>query len=121
MTEQGFSREIKKRCETLGTWRDEFARPLKRLAKIYCRIDAVEEEFERSGGHAIVKHTNKAGATNAVRNPFLVEIDLLYDQALTYERELGLTPAALRKINEDALKPRRKASGLENALRLLEG
>ena len=57
---------------------------------------------------------------NAARNPFLVELDTLYDQALTYERELGLTPAALRKINEDALKPRRR-NGLEQALRLLEG
>lgn len=121
MTEQGYAREIKRKCEALNVWRDEFARTVKRLAKIYCRIDTVEEEFERTGGHAIVTHTNKAKEKNAVRNPFLVEIDLLYDQALTYERELGLTPAALRKINEDALKPRKKASGLESALRLLEG
>lgn len=120
MTESGYAKEIKRKCEALNVWRDEFARTQKRLAKIYVRIDAVEEEFERTGGHAIITHTNKAKEKNAVRNPFLVEIDLLYDQALTYERELGLTPAALKRINEEALK-RKKASGLENALRLLEG
>ena len=99
MTEPEYAEQITSRCESLGTWREEFASTRSRLAKIY---------------------TNKAGAKNAARNPFLVELDTLYDQALTYERELGLTPAALRKINEDALKPR-KRSGLEQALRLLEG
>lgn len=120
MTEPEYAEQITSRCESLGTWREEFASTRTRLAKIYVRIDVVEAEYERTGAHPIVTHTNKAGAKNAARNPFLVELDTLYDQALTYERELGLTPAALRKINEDALKPR-KRSGLEQALRLLEG
>lgn len=113
-------RDVRRKCEALGVWRDEFERALRRLAKIYCRIDVVEEEFKASGGAAIVEHTNKAQATNLVRNPYLVEIDTLYDQALTYERELGLTAAALKKINEEALKPRKGPSGLEAALQLLE-
>lgn len=120
MTEPEYAEQITSRCESLGTWRDEFASTRTRLAKIYVRIDVVEAEYERTGAHPIVTHTNKVGAKNAARNPFLVELDTLYDQALTYERELGLTPAALRKINEDALKPRRR-NGLEQALRLLEG
>ena len=78
------------------------------------------KEFVVKGGTPLHGEAAIAGAKNAARNPFLVELDTLYDQALTYERELGLTPAALRKINEDALKPRRR-NGLEQALRLLEG
>lgn len=104
MTENGYARDIRKKCEALGVWRDEFDRTLRRLAKIYTRIDAVEELFKKSGGAFIVKHTNKAGAENAMRNPYIAELDILYDQALTYERELGITAAALKKINESALK-----------------
>ena len=120
MTEQGYAREIKRRCQALGVWRDEFEKTQKRLAKIYVRIDDVEAAYEADGRQAIVEHTNKAGATNLMRNPYLQEIDMLYDQALTYERELGLTAAALKKINEDALKTRKARDGLEAALKLLE-
>lgn len=121
MTEQGYYREIKRKCDSLGVWREEFARTAKRLSRIYTRIDTVESEYSDSGGEAVVEYTNKAGATNMVRNPYLTQLDILYDQALTYEKELGLTAAALKRINEEALKPQKKASGLEAALRLLEG
>lgn len=121
MTEAEYRDEIERKCLAVGTWRDEFAWTADRLARLYGRIDAVEAEFERTGGHAIVTHVNKAKEKNFVRNPFLVELDVLYDQALTYERELGLTAAALKRINEDALKARKGGGGLEAALKLLEG
>lgn len=104
MTERQYLIDIKRKCKSLGTWRDEFERTQRRLAKIYVRIDAVEDEFARTGGAYIVKHKNNKGETNAVRNPYVAELDILYEQALTCERELGLTAAALRRINESALR-----------------
>ena len=105
LTENGYAQDIKRKCEALDVWRPEFERSQRRLAKIYVRIDEVEDAFERSGGKAVIKMT-KGGAEKPARNPYIVELDLLYDQALTYERELGLTAAALKKINESALKTR---------------
>lgn len=102
-TEDGYRRDLKRKCDALGVWRDEFERAAMRLAKIYVRIDEVEAAFKRSGGRAVIR-MEKGGAEKPCRNPYIVELDLLYDQALTYERELGLTAAALRKINEVALK-----------------
>ena len=103
MTEEGYRKDIRRKCDSLGVWRDEFDRTMRRLAKIYVRIDEVEQAYWRSGGKAVIQ-MEKGGAEKPCRNPFLVEIDMLYDQALTYERELGLTAAALKKINETALK-----------------
>ena len=77
MTEPEYAEQITSRCESLGTWREEFASTRSRLAKIYVRIDVVEAEYERTGAHPIVTHTNKVGAKNAARNPFLVELDTL--------------------------------------------
>lgn len=103
LTERQYQMDIKRKCAAIGVWRDEFERTQKRLAKIYARIDAVEELFRSSGGEYVVKHKNNKGETNAARNPYIAELDILYEQALTYERELGLTASALRRINESAL------------------
>jgi len=54
-----------------------------------------------------------------VRNPLLAEIDILYEQALTCERELGLTAAALRRINEGALHAREE-SPMERMAKVLK-
>ena len=109
MTERQYNMDIKRKCTALGVWRDEFERTQRRLAKVYVRIDQVETQYENSGGAPIVKHTNNKGHENAMRNPFLAELDILYEQALTYERELGLTASALRKINESALHAREES------------
>ena len=103
MTEKGYKSDIKRKCEALGVWRKEFTRTAQRLARIYVRIDEVEQMFVSSGSVYIVKHSNNKGSVNLARNPYIAELDILYDQALTYEKELGLTAAALKKINETAL------------------
>ena len=56
----------------------------------------------------LVKHTNKGGATNIEQNPALRLINELNRDALAYWRDLGLTPAGLKKIDEDAMKPRKQ-------------
>ena len=98
MTERQYLMDIKRKCSALGVWKDEFERAQRRLARIYVRIDEAEAMYARSGAAPLIKHTNKAGASNPTRNPLLVEIDTLYDMAMTHERELGLTAAALKRI-----------------------
>ena len=74
------------------------------------------ETFEKTGGNVIVKHTNKGGSTNLEQNPALRLVNDLERDALAYWRELGLTPAGLKKLNDVALKPEQKESALEKAL-----
>lgn len=111
--------DIRKKCEALGVWRDEYERVAERLANIYRDIVDVAASYRASGGEPVIE-MEKNGSVKPCINPHLVELGALRDQALACERELGLTPASLRKINEEALKPKRR-NGLENALRLLEG
>ena len=102
-TEKGFRDKIRKACEGVGTYRPEFEAVIWRLAECYVRMQHARGEFERTGSKTFVAYTNKAGATNPAKNPYLQEIDFLQKTALEMERELGLTPAALRKINEAAM------------------
>lgn len=110
MTARRYKNEIIRKMRSVGTYRDEYESAIDRTAALYMQLDGIEEQFQRSGGSAVIKHTNKAGATNLVKNPFLTARDEVYSQLLAYERELGLTPASLKRLNGSA------GEGTENKL-----
>ena len=64
----------------------------------------VRQECKPGFLHVIVVHTNKSGAANLEQNPALRAINDMNRDALAYWRDLGLTPAGLKRINEDNLK-----------------
>lgn len=101
MTARAHLISICKKCKSLGVWRDEFTAAARRLARIYAHIDQIEFLTESESFEYLTSHTNKNGSTNLIRNPLLAQLDTLYDQALTLERELGLTSAALKRIKND--------------------
>lgn len=97
-TEGQYKRAIVRKTKTVGTYRAEVVETINRLAKLYVQADKLTEQFEESGGMVVVEHTNKAGATNLVKNPIFAARMDVYNQLLEYERELGLTPAAMKKM-----------------------
>ncbi len=116
MTEIGYKKDIVRRMKSLDIYQKEFDPTIDRLAALYVHRDKIEEQFAASGGNAVVKHTNKAGATNAIKNPFLSARDEVFTQLLAHERELGLTLAALKRIKESSMS-RSKESSLSIALK----
>lgn len=113
-------RTIIERMTKLGTYKPQYMEAINRTAKLYVQMDEIEAAFAKSGGNVVVTHTNKAGAKNFVKNPFLQARDEVYTQLLAHERELGLTPAALKRINEAAM-AKEKKSTLGEALKALGG
>ena len=102
-------------CKAAGTYRDCFEDAIETLASILERRDEAERQFIANGGEAVIIHTNKTGQANAAKNPALVIIDDMNKTALAYWRDLGLTPAGLKRLREFKIeeKPR---SPLEKAL-----
>ena len=115
MKAPSWKEKIKESCEAAGTYQPFFDSVIETLSSILERRDAARETFEESGGKVIIAYKNKGGATNPTKNPALVLEDELNKTALAYWRDLGLTPAGLKKINEDAMKPKKK-SALAKAL-----
>lgn len=107
--------QIRKNCEGVGTYKKEFEPVISTLAQILANRDRALYDFEQTGGNVVVTHTNRSGAANLEQNPCLRLANDLNRDALAYWRDLGLTPAGLRKIDEDALKGK-KRSKLEEAL-----
>ena len=108
---------IRDRMKKLGIYKPQYAALIDRTAKLYVKLEELEKEYAESGGGRFVEYTNKAGATNLVPSPYIRAIEDVYAELIVHERELGLTPAALRKIAATDETP--KESKLTAALRKL--
>lgn len=107
---------IRKYCEAAGTYKEYFEPVIDTLAGILDKRDSAQQEFIEGGSRIIIEYTNKAGITNLVQNPLIRLINDLNRDALAYWKELGLTAASLKKINEAAIKGSSGLSELDKAL-----
>lgn len=116
MEKAEWMRKIKAACKKAGTYQPQFTYIIETLAQIMEDRDKVHEQYISTGSHPTIIHTNKAKEQNVVKNPMLVmELDL-NAQALAYWRDLGLTPAGLKKLNAEVVKDQKSAGGLEKLL-----
>lgn len=111
---------IKAGCEGLGVYREEFDPAIWALAKVEEERDSAWEEFEAEGSVRIITTVNKAGAEYRQQNPSYTVWLNLVAESRSQRRELGLTPAGLKKLREDAMKAPKK-SALAEALAKLDG
>ena len=102
-TEKGMRVKIRNALTGLGIYREEFEWQIQMLAELFIRREDTKEAFRKSGGAAIIKQTNKGGNAYAVKNPLLTEIDFVEKRIIDLAREMGMTPSAIRKVNEAAL------------------
>ena len=114
---EDYKNSIIENMKSVGTYKDEFLDIIDSLAKIYYDYDDACYKFKQSGSNFMIKHTNKSGATNIVKNPYYLVIEGLRQNILSYSRELGLTPAGLKKINDEFLPVRRSVFRERSALR----
>ena len=118
MTKRTWEARIKNACKEAGTYRTYFDNVIETLADILAQRDEVAAQYKKDGKQAVVKHTNKGGAENYVQNPMLSIVNKLNESALSYWRDLGLTPAGLKKIDEKSMK-KQKPNALSEAMREL--
>ena len=100
MKKNTWRQRIRRACREAGTYKPCFDHMIDSLAGILETRDKAREQFQEGGAEAVVEHTNKSGNTNLVKNPALSLILECESQALTFWRELGLTPAGLKRIDD---------------------
>ena len=99
MTARKWKNTIKKSCQDAGTYRRCYESVIDTLASIMEARDKAWETYEKMGFNPVVRHTNKNGSTNLVKNPALAVALDCNAQALSYWRDLGLTPAGFKKLD----------------------
>lgn len=108
-----WKKRIKEACIEAQTYRPYFDQVIDTVAEILALRDDARERFKQMGGETVVVHTNKNGEKNPVKNPALVIINDMNQTALAYFRDLGLTPAGLRKIDQSLMKGSQKSNFAE--------
>ena len=102
-TEKGYRGKIREACQGVETYREEFEPLIYRLADLYVRLEEVRKAWRKDGSQFYVTQVNKGGSEYYVKHPLLKEMDDTAEMVLELEKELGLTPQAIRKINESAI------------------
>lgn len=120
MKKRAWKSKIRKACREAGTYMPYFDAAVDTLAGILERRDEVEELYQKSEVGPVVEYTNKNGSTNMVKNPVLATWDDMNKAALTYWRDLGLTPAGLKKIREDSFRKEQEKSAGEDLFQRLQ-
>lgn len=117
MTEKAYRDKIEAATKSLGVYRVEFTRTRARLAQIYVRIEQLTAAFYAGEFCFTVISTTKAGEIETV-DPHITELDRLNDQALAYEKALGLTADSAAKLRDDIFAVKQEDT-LTRALRVM--
>lgn len=120
MKEAQWRKKIIKAMKDAKTYKKSFDEAVDTLAYILEIRDDAKIYYDEHGRIPIVIHTNKGGADNPDTNPALKLIMNLNSKALILWRELGLTAAGLKKINDEAMKEE-NVSSLDSILSKLDG
>ena len=120
MTKKKWAEALTEHCRAVGSYKPEFDFAIAELAEILAEKDRIAQRYRKEGSQSVVEYINKFGAKNMIPNPLLKQITDLKKLSLPYLRDLGLTSAGLKKLNEDALKVKKKSS-LGEALKSLGG
>lgn len=119
MNKTEWKSKIEESCKSAGTYKQYFDSVIDTLADIMEMRDNAMTDFQESGGQTFIDIETREGPSKK-KNPAVAVVMDLNAQALAYWRDLGLTPSGLKKINEEAMKGR-KRSALADALKELGG
>lgn len=120
MTAAQWRAKIKAQCVEMKTYQPSFNSAIDTLAKTLEQRDAAQKQFKDEGSQLIFDRVSDRGAVNPSINPLVQLIDKLNVTALSYWKELGLTPAAFKKMSGSTAPAEEKKNGLAAALRALE-
>lgn len=118
MNKASWVRKVNRAMRDAGVYQTFFKDTVDALAEILARRDATLEEFEAQGTGLTITYYNKNGDMISKVNPLITLWNTLNTQALSYWKELGLTPSGLKKLNDKSIKVEKKST-LEAALEAL--
>jgi phage terminase small subunit len=97
----------------LGVYKPEFDITIGIYCSLVDQYKALEKEFKMSK-FTVVEETGYSD--NKKKHPIVGSLESLRKDILAYSNALGLTPAGLRKINDNMKPNKKKQSKLEQAL-----
>ena len=119
MRKADWKKKIIKSCKSAGTYKPEFLPTISLLADIMEDYDNARNKFIANGKKSTMEEETDRGHTRTKKNPLMAELQEHRRDALQYWRELGLTPAGFKKLQEEK-QDEGNTSSLAEALKSLE-
>lgn len=116
MTKNRWKKLIVSACEEAGTYQSYYDSVIDTLATVMETRDDALKQYKAEGSEPVIEHTNQGGNTNTVKNPLLVMVMDCNAQALAYWRDLGLTPAGMKRLGEKSVTQKDTKASLADAL-----
>lgn len=106
--------QVKKNMESLGVYKPEFDMAIGIYAGLIYQYKQLEKQFEE----AAFSVAEKTGySNNSKKSPLVASMESLRKDILSYSNSLGLTPTALKRINDQMESNNKKQmSELDKAL-----
>lgn len=102
MKKRAWKTKLKKACRDAGTYKPYFDHVIDTLAEILEKRDEAMDAYNLDEDEKIVTVVKQKTGLVKVKNPLVAIWEDLNKLALNYWRDLGLTPAGLKKLNEEA-------------------
>lgn len=102
MNRQRWKTKIKNACAARGTYNENFDITIDALAKILEIRDKAILQFDDIGQKPVVEKTNNKGFSNLEKHPSINIINEYSLSALSYLRELGLTPKGFKTVGAES-------------------
>lgn len=98
MKKAEYKKRIKSQISIDAEFITNFETSINILAEILEERDRVHAEYIAQGAQPVITFESDRGAKNPKQNPLLKQWNDLNTTALQYMRDLGITPAGLRKL-----------------------
>lgn len=110
-------KKVKENMESLGIYQPEFDIAI----KIYIGLIKQYNQLEKQLKQANFNVTEQTGySDNNKKSPLITTMESLRKDILAYSNALGLTPSALKRINDQKVQPTKEPSTLEKVLMHLD-
>lgn len=98
MTKDEWKKIIEKQISSNESYLASFQTTIIILAEMLEERDRVYQAYLDTGAEPVITFTSDRGAENPKQNPLLRQWQEINTTALAYLRDLGITPAGLRKL-----------------------
>ena len=105
MKKNGYKRNIKSTMRQLDLYNPMYDLTIETLAEILETRDTIREQYEAEGSQPVMVRVSDRGAENPSKNPLLQLLNEQQRLALSFMKELGMSPSALKKISEELVSP----------------
>lgn len=107
--------QVTENMKALGVYKPEFELTISIYAGLIEQYQQLEKEFKKSK-FTVIERTGYSD--NSKKSPMVNTLESLRKDILAYSNALGLTPAGLKKINDNMKPEKKNTSKLESALML---